>query len=476
MKEYFEEDRKIIEYELSDWESGIINNAIVEHSKSDAFLMIKGGVHVYTRLPKDQYELIDIERKKLYWEKVDRYFKSFKKSFLDQYKLSGNPDRLLQIEIDKYEALFFSEKCQLKGIPTNDDFPIDGLNIYSINIIEYRKLYEKIYLKGNREYHHTNSPNCKEQIGSGDYHFVIVEAYAKYLTWLQNFDETSIIMAEIDLERIKPYMAENDFDFYYNADNIPNQDLVFATIEHFESGPRKGVIQPLDFLNLLWKEKEYINENIKKTHTVIEALKNRPFPEELLHILLGFILKWAGGYPIHFGNPNHNSTYRLIEKEFKKFPIDTPEKEFCHKDCDRHVHLKQVEKELEDIYNGNGRQVSAALQKEVTYAVNLDGFTNSQIVLVFYYFFKYAGIEPRRDMDIAPMAKFIHLITDKELTSVANSDYYKKLQRAPNFKTDKQLIKDCEIISPYFSKVGLNEIVKMIENEIDLARNELKKP
>ena len=96
------------------------------------------------------------------------------------------------------------------------------------------------------------------------------------------------------------------------------------------------------------------------------------------------------------------------------------------------------------------------------------------MVLIFYYFFKQNGLEPRVNIDISPIAKFIHLITGKEFNGVTSSDFYKKLQTAPNFKSDKGLINDLETIKPLFKVVQLNEVVKMIENEIDIARNEMK--
>ena len=100
-------------------------------------------------------------------------------------------------------------------------------------------------------------------------------------------------------------------------------------------------------------------------------------------------------------------------------------------------------------------------------------FSNSKMVLIFYYFFKSCGIEPRVSVDIAPIAKFIHLIAGKKLTSIESSDFYKKLRSAPNFKSDKELIKDLEFIKPLFQKVNLNDIVKMIDNEIKTARSEI---
>lgn len=104
----------------------------------------------------------------------------------------------------------------------------------------------------------------------------------------------------------------------------------------------------------------------------------------------------------------------------------------------------------------------------------LGEYSNSQLVLIFYYFFKYSGIEPRVNTDIAPIAKFLHLITGKEFSNTQSSDFYKKLSKAPNHVSDKSLIDDLNHIKPLFQKVELNEIVKMIDNEIDQCRTAIK--
>lgn len=103
-----------------------------------------------------------------------------------------------------------------------------------------------------------------------------------------------------------------------------------------------------------------------------------------------------------------------------------------------------------------------------------NGLTNSQIVLLFYYFFRNNGLEPRTNIDIAPIAKFIHLITGKDFKGTTSSDIYKKLQTVPNFKSDKSLVQDLEMIKSRFEKVQLNDLVKLVDREIDIARNELK--
>lgn len=468
MKEYYEDGVKVIEYSYKDWEEGKISGSWKPGKELVRNTDSKESYYQY--LPFNQYQRIEEKRKRVYWEEVDRQFTYLKKQFVDKYRQSSNSTRLLDQEINRYESLFFSEKLPLTGILTNDEFPIDSLNMSTVDISGYRKLYEKLIVRGQREYHFTNSPSAKMQFGSGDYHFKRVDALAKYLTWLQNFDTNKILMEEINTERLKPYMANLDYDFYLNTENIPNHDLVYATIEHFEDGPRKGIMQPLDFLNLLWKQKKHLTDNIDKPYSVYQNLMALPLPEELRHILFGFIIKWLGGYPINNLDTQYDSTLRLIEKEFLKYPKDTPEKKICQKDWDEYKRVKQMEKLTNAIFNGKEVHVDSVEEKA---NVELESFTNSQVVLIFYFFFKYAGIEPRKDLDVAPIAKFIHLITGKNFTGTANSDVYKKLQKAPNFKTDKALIEDLKDIKSLFMKVELNEIVKMIDNEIDIARSEI---
>lgn len=270
---------------------------------------------------------------------------------------------------------------------------------------------------------------------------------------------------------LKDISANNDLDFYYNAENIPNQDLVFSTIEHFETGDRKGFFNPLEFLNLFWKQYSFLKENVHKPHSTAETLKALPLTPEQRHILFGFIIKWLGGYPVNNHNPHYNSTLRLIESEFLAYEDETPEKEICRKDWSRHVRIKQIEEEANKWINSNSTTSETDVEIKAP-LIKLDRLTNSQIVLLFYYFFKFNGLEPRKNVDIAPLAKFMHLITGKKFTQMSNSDFYKKLQHAPSFKSDGELIKDLTAIKPLFERVQLSEVVKMIENEIETAHTE----
>ncbi|WP_175635985.1 hypothetical protein [Pedobacter ghigonis] len=151
---------------------------------------------------------------------------------------------------------------------------------------------------------------------------------------------------------------ENDFDFYYNAVNIPNQDLVFATVEYFETGPGKNSFEPLEFLNILYKQFGFVKDNIQKPHSTITYLKELPLDNREKHTVFGFILKWFGGYPIENMDPQFNTTLRLIEKEFLSFQDETPEKKFCQKNWQNYKRDKQIEY----LINANLKTVNSGLE------------------------------------------------------------------------------------------------------------------
>ena len=190
-------------------------------------------------------------------------------------------------------------------------------------------------------------------------------------------------------------------------------------------------------------------------------------------MLFGFILKWFGGYPTNQLDSTVeklNSVLRLIEKEFLSYDGETPEKKFCEVNWVEYKRIKQVEKIVaERLFN-----VHTGLEQPESNTKNssLSNFTNGQLVLIFYFFFKTNGLEIRTDIDAAPVAKFIHLVLGKELNEVASSDIYKKLLKAPNFTSDTQLIKDLGVVKQLFNNVQLFEVVKEIDIEIEIAKRE----
>ena len=102
------------------------------------------------------------------------------------------------------------------------------------------------------------------------------------------------------------------------------------------------------------------------------------------------------------------------------------------------------------------------------------GMTKARQLLAIYYFLKASlGIEGRDSSSISGIARFIHMLTGTKFTTVQNSDIYKKYLQMPNYKKDNQLITDLKFIRPYFVDLGLDSAVKMIDEEINRAINEL---
>lgn len=139
--------------------------------------------------------------------------------------------------------------------------------------------------------------------------------------------------------------ARNEFDFYFDIKNIYYPTLVFDTLKYFEVGKRKGYVEPLAFLNLLWPQVDKIHKIPKKPNRIVEELNALPLHDkELRHVLLGFILKWYSGYPVGSialaynedrSKDHYTLVLKMIQKEFLNYEGDTPEKDYCLKEEER---------------------------------------------------------------------------------------------------------------------------------------------
>jgi len=149
-------------------------------------------------------------------------------------------------------------------------------------------------------------------------------------------NETVLLIDDHDMDfttpSLKSISSNYTLDHYTNEKNIPNQELVNDTINYFKSGEGAELFQPLDFLNLLDKQNEFVKLNFQKADLVVEHLKNLPLPPRERHTLYGFILKWFGGYPVNNLNEDFDKTLKLVQKEFLSFEGDSPEKQFCKAD------------------------------------------------------------------------------------------------------------------------------------------------
>lgn len=110
----------------------------------------------------------------------------------------------------------------------------------------------------------------------------------------------------------------HDLNYYFNATNIPNQELVFETYNYFEKGDGKEHFQTLEFLNLLNWHYRFVRENIERPFDVIGQFKSIPFTNVQQHILISFILKWYGGSPVNNLNAQFNTTLKFLESEYRQ--------------------------------------------------------------------------------------------------------------------------------------------------------------
>jgi len=110
-------------------------------------------------------------------------------------------------------------------------------------------------------------------------------------------------------------------------------------------------------------------------------------------------------------------------------------------------------------------------EKNAAVEFDVSKFSNAQIVLLTYFYLKELGLEPRVGTYVSTMIRFIHIITQTNYTKAKNSVFYKLASRAPNFKSDVNLIMDLEVIKAEFERVELP--IDEIQKEINIARKKI---
>ncbi|OQP56452.1 P-loop NTPase fold protein [Niastella populi] len=136
-------------------------------------------------------------------------------------------------------------------------------------------------------------------------------------------------------------------DWYTDVKNIPNQNLVSTTLEFMQRHHLK-LVNPLDFINLLYKQIDDLKSSLDRPDDYLNQLKTLPVAQSLRYTLFGMILKWHGGYPVNNLNPQYNAILQLVEREFLSMtaPEGSPEKEFCRIDETIQNRLRDLENEL----------------------------------------------------------------------------------------------------------------------------------
>lgn len=159
-------------------------------------------------------------------------------------------------------------------------------------------------------------------------------------------------------KKYKSISANNDLAYYTSKKNIPNQDLVKETVEYFTTGEGARAFKPLEFLNLLEYQYQFIVSNIADTDRLISNLETLPLNNLERHILYGLLIKWFGGYPISeasgFGNSElHYQFNKKLLELFLSYEGETPEKEFCKADNELRKEFRKLGKVFTTAINNN---------------------------------------------------------------------------------------------------------------------------
>lgn len=93
--------------------------------------------------------------------------------------------------------------------------------------------------------------------------------------------------------------------------------------------------------------------------------------------------------------------------------------------------------------------------------------TNSQVALSLYYMLRANGQELRGAVDLADIARYMHLLTGKKYTNIHNSSLYKRLQTVPESKGTQSMLKDLQLLHELFVQVELDEVAQLLQEVID---------
>ncbi len=122
---------------------------------------------------------------------------------------------------------------------------------------------------------------------------------------------------------------------------------------------------------------------------------------------------------------------------------------------------------LIDICDKWSEEISSIPKKQNSRSTNPQSeFTLARQILAIYYLTYYSGVNFSH-INHTDFARFAQLLTGREATNkkIANTSIYQKC-RGILTKSDKLNVQDLKFIKPYFEKVQLNEVVKMIDNDL----------
>ena len=159
---------------------------------------------------------------------------------------------------------------------------------------------------------------------------------------------------------------------------------------------------------------------------------------------------------------------KILFKTYKHILTDDDNKEIVFEYIDNLKGIEKVVNEINMMEQDSKMRIKQEIEENTKKTL-----TQTQWVLVYYYFFKHLGLEVRKNIDISLFARFIHLATGTKFTKIQNSDINKKLAKVPNINTNRELVKDLIAVKSAFLDFGVKEMEQLIDNEIIKFKKEL---
>lgn len=126
---------------------------------------------------------------------------------------------------------------------------------------------------------------------------------------------------------------------------------------------------------------------------------------------------------------------------------------------------KQLHKEFNEIQ---------PVQKETNHRHK---FTQKQQVLALFFLMEAFGIKSHSGTDMTKLSALYHLILGvpfHDFDRLKNTNIYKSIRVAPQVvNSDKHLLKNLQVIKPYFENVNLLNVVELINQQINVCKQNI---
>lgn len=260
----------------------------------------------------------------------------------------------------------------------------------------------------------------------------------------------------------------HDWDWYYNTHNLPNHRK-FADMVKFLKLHRRNDFEILEFINMLFKQLDFLSENKAKVYTTFNYLQGLPISEIERHSLYAFIFKWLGS-----NDPQENAIAEHLKEVFNSYEGPTPEKDLVRQliaPASTMADLEQKIRDQESIIKSLESEKEIKSVEVVKHGL-FPNLTAKEKNMVFHYFYQIN----RMDVDYSntDLARFICLILDIKITgTIEGQTYYKNIVGIKAQVATREYIDSLKKILPLFEMVKLKSAVTLIKNQIDVFQIEI---